>query len=249
MNSFLRDVRKPALLAAVTGALAYLWPLWNASRMSRPGLLISLAAIVSQYISVAFYFALSRHPEPFRLSAAHRRLCLIAAIVFGIVVAATLPGWIQSVGIYVNRARAFGLAGDSEALTQAAQLALQLSSLSYLLLLIVMSRAPDADSSPNAPLSGPLEVLGRVSVMLGGLWLVFGIVVTAYWPSQIWSNRLAIVAAHQQSQVVQSLVLGPVRGMITAACIFVTPYVVSMSRRAATQVEVQVDPLPLNADS
>lgn len=237
----MRDVRKAALLAAVTGGIAYLWPLWNLTRTSRQGLLITAAAIASQYVSVAFYFALSRHPEPFRLSAAHRRLCLIAAVVFGFATAVLLPNWIQSVDIYLNRVRAFGWSANAETIMQAAQLALHLSSLAYLLLLIVLSRAPDAESTPNAPLSGSLEVLSRVSVMLGGLWLVFGIVITAYWPSQIWTNRLAIIAAHQQSQVVQSLLMGPLRGMITAGCIFVAPYVVSMSRRAPVQVEEQTD--------
>lgn len=232
----LQDVRKPALLAAVLGAAGYLWPLWNLTNTSRQGFPITAAAVVSQYVSVAFYFVLSRHPEPFRLNSRHRRLCLLAAILFATVTAVTLPSWIQSVAHYLDRVRAFGWGGDAEAAMQAAQLALQLSSLSYLVLLIVLSRAPDADSSPNAPLSGSLEVLSRVSVMLGGLWLVFGIAITGYWPNQIWTNRMAIMAAHQQAQVVKSLVMGPVRGMITAACIFVAPYVVSMSRRTPAVV-------------
>ncbi len=239
MDSLFSDVRKPALLAALMGAIGYLWPLWNLTHTGSQAFLITAAAIISQYVSVAFYFALSRHPVPFRLSSGHRRLCLLSAILFAAVTAVILPAWIQSVARYMDRLRAFGWRGDSEAPAQAAQLALQLASLSYLLLLISLSRAPDADSSPNAPLSGTLEVLSRVSVMLGGLWLAFGIVVTGYWPNQIWTNRMAIMAAHQQSQVVQSLVMGPLRGMITAACIFVAPYVVSMSGRVAVDVPTE----------
>jgi len=246
--SFLRDVRKPALAAAILGALAYGLPLYRMFQAPPAQWGLGLLAILSQYLSVAFYFALWRHSEPLRLTLNLRRLCLIASLFQALIVSAAVPGWLAMLGKYQELAKAYGMSFDANLVTLIVQGALVLSSVAYFVLLVSLSAAGDADASPNAAFSGMLEVLSRAAVVLGGLWLIFGIVVTAMFPKQIFDAHVATITTSQQQQLAYAVLMRPIRGMVTAACIFVAPYVVAMSVRSrpaeVAPAEPQTDPIP-----
>jgi hypothetical protein len=246
--SLLRDVRKSALAAAILGALAYALPLYRMLQAPPAQWGLALVAVLSQYVSAAFYFALWRHPEPLRLTLRLRRLCLIAAVFQALIVSASIPGWFTMLGRYRELAKAYGMSFDANMLTLIVQGALVLSSVAYFVMLVSLSAAGDADAAPNAEFSAALEVVSRAAVVLGGLWLIFGIVMTALFPKQIFDAHLLTITTSQQEQLALSVLMRPIRGMVTAACIFVAPYVVAMSARSRpaepTAPPTQTDPPP-----
>ncbi len=168
-------------------------------------------------------------------------MSLIAAIAFGVIIAADLPAWMESLDLYLTRASAFGWGGDSETASTLIRLVGEASNVSYLLLLIAIYRAPAGESSPS---SGLLEVVSRIAVVTAGLWLVYNLVSTAAAPYIFWEHREEIQRTGRDPEIIRHMLSGPLRNLLTAACIFAAPYIVCMSQRALKRDDPQTDPEP-----
>jgi hypothetical protein len=228
-------VRKIAFFTWITSTLVFLWPVWSLFQRGLPQQ-FGASAFIAAAILIAstppiFYFALFRNETPIRIAAPQRRLCLIAAIVFGLLIATDLSTWFNSVDQYLTRARAFGWGNDPETMAQIVRFVGQVSNFAFLVMLMAFYRSPEPESG-DPEVSRMLDVASRVAVMASGLWLAFNLVVSGYVPYSIWQNRLAIQRSGQSADVLlRGMLNGPVRNLLLAACIFVAPYAVSMSNR------------------
>jgi len=104
-----------------------------------------------------FYFTLYRNRGVLHYSKHLRRLGLMAALVFGAMVAIGLPDRIES-------PRPLAAALDL------------FSNLAYILFLIALFRQADAEPSSGTSVSRPLRVAAKVVVIVDGLWVAYNAV-------------------------------------------------------------------------
>ena len=220
--SWFTEVRKVALIACVTGTLGLISLAWGLIQTlkgpSSPGTAMSVALLVIAALTPVFYFALWLNEAPLNLPDTLRRVTLIACVPLAILFAIGLLGWLDALS-------SNGLPEPSIFLTQCVD---QASILSYLLLLLALYRAPMVEGA--APVSGLLEVVSRVAVIVSGLWLVVNLLQTGAVPYAVWVDRAAIQNA-QGGQIAKLILTGPMRRLVGSFCIFVAPYVVSFSMR------------------
>ena len=243
------SIRGTALFACITGVLSLLWPVWNLAQrwptLTTQSAAITLALTLCFSIAPIFYFALWQNKAPLTLDKGLRNVSLFAAIVFGVLIVTDLQGFLQVLNLYATRVKAFGLSTDPESIGFAIRIAGEASNVGFLLLLIALARAPERDMSE--PQSGFLDVVSRIDVVITGLWLVFMLVQTASTPYTFWQHREQIIRAHQESQLLRVTLTGPIRNAVTAACIFVAPYVVCIGRRIAAAQAI-VEPVVEDSD-
>ena len=154
-------IRKAALIACVAAVAGNIAPVWNAlSRTlalaagNRQWWILPLVPLEICFMALmpAFYFALFRDPGPLRFPHYLRRMALVAAIAL-VAVAMVRIGqggsitWFTVIGL--------------------------VSTASYILLLLTMSRdAPDEPAEETSP-SELLVSLTKMTVLLWGLWVAF----------------------------------------------------------------------------
>jgi hypothetical protein len=224
--SLFTEVRKTALLACITAALILVWLSWSqiqtiplrfwTSSLSIAGTLISI-------VTPVFYFAVYRNEAPLTFPGGLRKLSLVAAIAFGLLIAADLPAWIEWLNFYSTHVRAFGRAADSETLRVAVRLVGEASNVSYTLLLVAIFRAPADPSSPPPVPSGLLEVTSRLAVVLTGLWLAYTLISTGYAPYFLREHRAGMLETTRDQATIRFLGRA-FRNLLTAACMFAAPY-------------------------
>lgn len=220
-------LRKAALAACITGTLSFVWATWilvmqiehaqGAVPMATVALSIVLTLVAA--LTPVFYFALFRNETPLAFGRGQRTVSLLAAVVFGILVAISLPDVLASFQTGLDMNLLVRLVGEG-------------SNVAYLLLLIAIYHAPEMDPSPAAP-SVLLEIASRLNVLLSGLGLVYLILQTGAMPYLFWSHRGEIQRSGQDPHVLQYMIDGPLTKLLTAACLFAAPYVVAMSVRSA----------------
>jgi membrane-bound ClpP family serine protease len=101
------DIRKIALITFIAAVLGLLIPVWRLTQQAAAiGLPVwaRVPVLLFGYLFTAimpvFFFALYRNQGTLRFSKHLRLLSLIAALVFGLIVAWDLSGWVESIGSY-----------------------------------------------------------------------------------------------------------------------------------------------------
>ncbi len=229
MSTFF-DVRKIAAFACLTSALSFLWPAWTlihqVNRLPLSALGVVTLGTLLGVLAPVFYGALWANRQPLRLDEGLRNLSQVAAIVFGILMLMDLPKLIASVG-----------SGRMTTLGVAIQLAGEASNLALLLLLVALYLVPAAEPSGVVD-AGFLDGISRVYVMVCGLYLVYTLSTIGGIPYMHLANRGGL----EESQIMLATFTGPIRGSLSAACIFAAPYIVAMSlRMSGTVVAKEVD--------
>ncbi len=245
-------LRKVALLACITSAFSFLWGTWNLiqqiqhAQAAPPALVaLSVASTLAGALTPVFYFALFRNEALLPFGAEQRKVSLVAAIVFGILVAISLPAVLESLSSYVSEVRTFGFQAGPGTTNVLVSLVGEVSNISYAGLLIALYHAPEIDQTTTCVPDALLEVVSRLLVVLSGLRLAYVIVETAAVPCLFWSNRIPRFG--QEPHFFQYMIDGPLTKLLIAACLFAAPYVVAMSIRSARGLlrsGIQIDPLP-----
>lgn len=231
-------LRKVALLACITGTLSFLWATWNlmqqiqhAPAMPFATIALSVGLAIVAALTPVFYFSLFSNEAPLAFGREQRTTSLIAALVFGILVAMSLPEVLTSFQSGLDPNLPTRLVGE-------------FSNISYLLLLVAIYQAPEIDPATAGVPSGLLEVVSRITVVLSGLGLVYMILQTGAVPYIFWSHREEIRRSGQDPHVFQSMIDGPLTKLLSTACLFAAPYVVALSVRNAAALPLisQLEP-------
>lgn len=236
------SIRIAALFAAVTGVLGLAWPAWGMVQHwpAQPigQAIISAAFLLLALFAPLFYFALWRNESPLYLDSGLRRMALLGAIAFGVIVVVQLRGMFAVLDAYMTRIRAFGFGMDPDSLGYASSLLGDLSNIAFALLLIAFFAAP----SGSGVQSSFLEIVSRIYVLIAGLFLVFSIVQAGGMQYTLWMNR-NLIRSEQVFGIPEGLLFRRALNLIVAGCIFIAPYIVCMSRRlAAAQVPAEAPP-------
>lgn len=241
------SIRIAALLACITGVLSLIWPLWSMmeSWSTNPALrtVFIVVPMLSAVIAPVFYFALWQNKSALVINRRLRNLGLIASIIGGLLVVISAQSFIASVNQYLLRVRAFGFGTDPESIQFAVSVVGEASNIALVLLLIAFYKAPE--SQPDEPQSTFLEIVSRVDVMICGLLVILSLLQMGYAPHLFLEHRdqLARASEEQQSQFFRGFWTSQISRVLTTFCLFVAPYVVSMSRRlAASQVPAETFP-------
>jgi hypothetical protein len=234
------SVRKTALLAAILNTTMAIWGLRSLfqnssfeylkmSMLAGPILVLTWLFVLS---TIVFYAYLAVNKAPLKIAPQLSKLSLYAAIVFGVITLAGLSGWTESMKQYSSGAQDPGFDWQAR-VTFAVRVAGEGSNLVFLLLLILLWRAPAPEASdPEVP--GSLDIASRFCVMTSGLWLAFSLYQAGHWPLLYLEHRESIARMSEERawpQLCLVWLTGPVPRLLTAASFFVAPYVVCMTQR------------------
>ena len=204
---------------------------------------LALAYTGAALLSIAFFpvflFSVYKNEEPLTIPLGLQRLSLAATIGFSIICAADMMGLADILKQY--SANSPGLRVNPSPRYVAFRLLSVVSGLSYLLLLIAFFRAPNPDPATNQNPSKVFDIVNRIAVILCGVQVLIGLVITGVTPYLIWSHAEEIRRSGQDPHIVRGMLTGPLRILLNSACIFAAPYIVSMSRRNRPQ--------PLSSDA
>ena len=152
----------------------------------------------------------------------------MAAIAFGMMFTA---GWIK---ILDSRPGAISVLSTERApwtINYGSTLRAGFSDLSYILLLIALSRQATDTSSADVPNSRLLRLVTKVAVIAWGIWLAFNlvrVVLTPYSYSQL--RNYALQDGVTPPKLANAMV-DAIRTLLSQDCLFTAPYVVYKGRR------------------
>jgi hypothetical protein len=251
----LSEIRKAALFGFVASLLSLPLPLWNTTRMiaqATPTVRsdlwwfapIGAVALLLPALEPAFFFTLYRNQGPLRMSDRLRWLARTAAFIFGIIVAEGLVEWLKSSGPYLQSMEmldwTMGAASvraaqqDPRTIGQLSNLFGELSNIAVVLLLIALFRHEDDEPDAEVPISRPLLIVTKVAVITGALVLAFCVIRLAYMPILHSQMRDLAPKVFRTPPPLSEMLIDAIRGLLIAACLFTSPYIVYRSRLSPT---------------
>jgi hypothetical protein len=247
-------IRNAALFACVAGTLSALIPLWNgvlmmgAAALNRPldfGL-VAMALLATCTMPV-FTFALSRNEAPLHFSQRLRLLALGAALSLALLLVLALPPWLRSLGPYMSALKTvhwtaglfvyWYVALDPRTIYQVSTLLAEASNVAVIVLLISFYRYKDEDSGSDVAVSGFLRVATRTAVVIWGIWLGFNLIRGLLAPYTYAQLREYAARMRQPAPEAITVVGELLKTMLSAACLFCVPYIVSGSLEGSPKPE------------
>jgi hypothetical protein len=243
------SIRKIALVAGLSGLLTIVTPLWSLThlpvgRIPAIYTLLTVILVLGTLIVPVFDLALFANSAPIRLPRNLKRLALIAAIVFGAVAALGVPDLLESLMSLRNDVQLGGGGIAILASKPILDLVAEISNLAFILLLVALYRTPDG--APEEPVSAFLEVTSRIAVILCGLGMIYALVLVGYAPYGYEQVRQMYLTRNAAPPALWQVMARPMKTLLDTACIWVAPYVISMSQRglAITPQPGEREPTP-----
>lgn len=216
--SRLKEVRTTALIAGITALLTLPLPVWNATRSimavaaQRDVTAWFIPALILAYLFTAilpvFFFALYRNAGALCVPKGARLFGLVAAVVFAVLMAPTLPDVIPNVPILLG----------------------ELSNLAYLLLLLALVRRRDDEAPQDVPVSRHLRLVSKVASIAYGIWGGFCLATLAVAPfAHMQLENWARHAGASQTPGVGAMMMKQTGLALNQACLFAAPYIVYKS--------------------
>jgi hypothetical protein len=250
----LARIRKAALFACIAGALSALIPLWNgvlmmgAVALSRPldFWLVAMALLATCTMPV-LTFALYRNQGTLHFPKQVRLLALGAALTLGLLLILSLPQWIGLLPAYLSALRTvqwsagtiviWSVARDPRTIYHVTTLLAEVSSLGMILLLISFYRYKDGEEGGDVAVSGFLRIATRTTVVIWGIWLGFNIIRGLLAPYTYIQLRNYAAQMRRPAPEAITVVGELLKTMLSTACLFCVPYVVSRSLEGAPMLE------------
>jgi len=249
-------IRKAALFACITAALSTLIPLWNgvmmmgAAALTRPldfGLVA--LALLATCTTPVFTFALYRNEGTLHFPKQLRLLAIGAAASMALLLVLSLPPWFRSLGPYVSALKTvhwtaglfvyWYVALDPRTIYQVSTLLAEVSNLAIILLLLSFYRY-DEGSRSGAAVSRFLRVATRTAVVIWGIWLGFNLIRGLLAPYTLIQLRNYAAQMRRPAPEAVTVVGELLKTMLSAACLFCVPYIVSRSLEGSPRPEENV---------
>jgi hypothetical protein len=253
----LARIRKAALIACIAGALSALIPLWNgvlmmgAAALNRPldFWLVAMALLATCTMPV-LTFSLFRNEGTLHFPKQIRQLALGAALSLGLLLILSLPQWIGLLGPYFSALRTvqwsagtiaiWSVLRDPRTIYHVTTLLAEVSSLAMIVLLISFYRYRNDEAGSGVAVSGFLRIATRTTVVIWGIWLGFNIIRGLLAPYTYLQLRNYAAQMHRPAPEAISVVGELLKTMLSVACLFCVPYIVSRSLEGSPRPEDSV---------
>lgn len=189
--------------------------------------LVVLALLASITLPV-FTFALSQDRGTLHFSKSLRRLAMAAAVVLTLLFTSGLPEWL---GRLVEYSRILpglppgAVASDPRTIYNISTFLSEVSSLSLILLLVAIFR--HEDNEPDLAASHFLRIATRTAFVALGLWLLFNLIRGLLAPYTYAQLRQYMARMGRPAPPAITIVGELMKAMLSAACVFSVPYIVS----------------------
>jgi hypothetical protein len=226
------DIRRSALLACAATVLGLAMPLWNgaermaAAQSAHPqwwAIPTGTIALLFTAIMPVFYFALYHDGADLRFSRRLRQLALLAALVLIAGTALDLHQWFANQGY-----------ADSVLVSERVPWKISdigwffgvLSNVSCILLMIAVYRHKDNQSETTACLPKFLTITTKTAVIAWGIFVALCIFRLGAGPFTYPELRRITLQYGQSPPSLLSIMEKPARMLLSAAALFVGPYIV-----------------------
>lgn len=241
------NIRNSALLASVAGVLGNALPAWNSSRslletVSRSGtagrwfIPLVIFAYLFTAIMPVLYFALYRNKGTLRISDGLRRLCLIAALTLGTMMAMAVANWTGSLRPSIAAMRAIDwktgaasvltASGDPRTIQNLSFFLNLIGQIGVIMLLAALFRERQEASTADIPISRLLAVLARAAAIGWGLWLAFEIVRLALTPYSYFQLQQYASQIGRTPPRLWDMMARMISEVMETACLWVVPFVI-----------------------
>lgn len=249
MSAWLTDIRKTALLAAVTMVLGVAQPIWTSSRSARAQfanfswssfrpsdipwiysfLMLTVAlSIMVVTIPLGFLLALYRSKVGFSISIRLRCLALLAAVASTVALLWRLFPWIH---FYWTQFPQPGVLASLTVFTLE-----ELSGLAYILFLVAIFRHRDYSAAPGAKDNRLLRGIAKTMLVLWSLVLV-GIVAAAVYLAIEYPHEVFLARLYgRELPSLCSELAERARIFLTMVLIWVPPFIIHRSLRGKREL-------------
>ncbi len=221
----------------------------GAAALSRPldfGLVA--LALLATCTTPVFTFALYRNEATLHFSKQLRLLAVGAAASLAMLLVLSLPSWFRSLGPYVSALKTvhwtagmfvyWYVALDPRTIYQVSTLLAEVSNVAMILLLLCFYRYEDGGA--DVPVSTFLRAATRTAVVIWGIWLGFNLIRGLLAPYTLIQLRNYAAQMRRPAPEATTVVGELLKTMLSAACLFCVPYIVSRSM-AAKPEDIVVD--------
>jgi hypothetical protein len=241
MTSWLKDIRKTALLAGITGVLSLVIPAYeelpklaaiDPQHMSWWAFPFIVLALIVSPILLVFDFALYLDKGTLSVSRRLRALSLAGASTSGISMVITIPAWV----------RLFGAGPEASILTSGREpwtlvhlsaLLLGFSKVGAILLLIALSKSPEESSTASVSVSKLLRVVATIAATVWGLCISLMVLRLLMTPYTYIQMRDLALQFGRTPVTLPYLISDAARTLLEQFGFFVAPFVVWRSISAA----------------
>ena len=126
---------------------------------------------------------------------------------------------------------------DPRTLYQATTLLAEVSNVAMILLLLSFYRYKDDDGGADVPASKFLRVATRTAVVIWGIWLAFNLIRGLLAPYTLIQLRNYAAQMRRAAPEASTVVGELLKSILSAACLFSVPYIVSKSLGEVPKVE------------
>jgi hypothetical protein len=164
-------------------------------------------------------------------------LALGAALSLGLLLFLSLPQWIGLLASYLSALRTvqwstgtpaiWNVARDPRTIYHVTTLLAEVSSLAIILLLISFYRYRNEEEGSNVAVSGFLRIATRTAVVIWGMWLGFNLIRGILAPYTYLQLRNYAAQMRRPAPEAATVVGELLKTMLTVACLFCVPYIVS----------------------
>lgn len=227
----------------------------GAAALTRP-LDFSLVALalLATCTTPVFTFALYRNDATLHLSKQLRLLALGAAVILAFLLVLSLPPWFRTLGPYVSALKTvhwtagmfvyWYVALDPRTIYQATTLLAEVSNVAMIVLLVSFYRYKDDNGGADVPASKFLRIATRTAVVIWGIWLAFNLIRGLLAPYTLIQLRTYAAQMRRPAPEAITVVGELLKSMLSAACLFSVPYIVSKSLGEAPKVQEVVSEHP-----
>jgi hypothetical protein len=266
-SSWFPDLDKAALFASLMGWVTILIPVWNtiqtirAVGTTRPlQAFMTVAALLAVATLPVFYLALYKNARSVRFPKQHRILALLAAIVVALTLLVELPQWFASLAGYLTAMTQLDWSNVPAAVTlialapstayQVSTVLSDVSNVALILLLIALAQQVRTPEEIDVPISRFLRIATWAALIVWGLWLALSLFRGLIAPYGYVQLRNYAAQTGRAAPAAIDIIGELFKTILSAACLFIAPYIVFRShvaRQKAAKVgdppEQQVAPL------
>ena len=223
----------------------------GAAALSRPlDFWLVAIALLTTCIMPVFTFALYRNHGPLHFPRQVRLLALGAALSLGLLLILSLPQWLGLLAAYFSALRTvrwstgaiaiWSVLRDPRTIYHVTTLLAEVSGVGMILLLVSFYRYKDEDTGSAIEVSKFLRVATRTAVVIWGIWLGFNIIRGLLAPYTYIQLRNIAAQTRRPAPEAITVVGELLKTMLSAACLFCVPYVVSRSLEGSPKPEENV---------
>ncbi len=204
-------------------------------------------ALLATCTTPVYTFALYKNEAALHFSRKLRLLAVGAATSLALLLVLSLPPWFSSLGPYVSALKTvhwtaglfvyWYVALDPRTIYQATTLLAEVSNLAMILLLVSFYRDKDEEGGADVPASKFLRAATRTAVVIWGIWLGFNLIRGLLTPYTYLHLRNYAAQMRRPAPEAITVVGELLKSMLSAACLFSVPYIVSRSLISAPKPE------------